>query len=81
MGVVCVFTAFRVSRRYRQTQGLPGGRWWIGRPASTRPSMLIGWSCFVVMAWIVSLTQPLIAFGLLCRAWLLRAVFLRKPRR
>ena len=81
VGVVCVATALVLSRRYRREHGIPPGRWWIGRPASTRPSVLIGWGCFVAMTWLLSLTQPLIAIGLLCRAWLLRAVFLRKPRK
>lgn len=77
--IVSIVTAFVLSRKRRQAR--VGKRWWIGERRPVRKSVMIGWGSFVVLNSLLALTQPLVAFTLFLRAWVLRAVFLRRPRK
>ena len=58
----------------------PAVPWWRGQPGPVRPGVGAGWLAFVLLNWLFAIYQPLLAASLFVRAYVLRAVFLRKDR-
>jgi hypothetical protein len=84
--VACVLAAFVMARRRRRqseaAEAAHLGGFWLGRPASVKPAIGIGWALFILLNTIGGIAiQPLIACGLFMRAYVLRAVCLRRRSR
>lgn len=82
--VCCVLVAAFVSWRLRASRTLQPGpnstNWWRGEPHPVNPKIGAGWLAFVLLNGLFAITQPLLAAGLFVRAYVLRAIFLRKGR-
>jgi len=83
--VTCIIAAALASWRRRRTgesaaSSLRTGTWWRGERGSVNPGIGGGWLAFVFLNGLFALTQPLFAASLFVRAYILRAVFLRKGR-
>jgi hypothetical protein len=83
--VCCVLVAAFVSWHLRASrtplQPRSGAaNWWRGEPRPVNPKIGAGWLAFVLLNGFFAITQPLLAAGLFVRAYVLRAIFLRKGR-
>jgi hypothetical protein len=84
VAVACVVTAVVTARRNRRTSpehSTSWVSWWRGQPRPVHPVLGLGWALFVFLNVISGLAiEPLLACGLFMRAWVLRAVCLRRGR-
>jgi hypothetical protein len=84
VGVGCILAAAMISRRHRRkpSEHHPNARsiWWRGEPGPVNPRVGAGWLAFVLLNALYAITQPILAAGLFVRAYVLRALFLRKDR-
>jgi hypothetical protein len=82
LAVLSVCAAAGFARHYRKAMvpAPAARRWWLGSRAPVAPGVRAGWTSFVFLNLVFGLTQPLIACGLFIRAYVLRAMFLRRGR-
>jgi hypothetical protein len=79
IAVGCVVTAFLTARARRVTDSV-AQPWWRGQRGRVKPSVGVGWALFILLNLTYGAIQPLLACGIFMRAYLLRAVCLRRPR-
>jgi len=83
--VAGVVAAALLSWRHRRLRTSPeasptSASWWRGEPQPVNPGVGAGWLTFVLLNWLFAISQPLLAASLFVRAYVLRAMFLRKGR-
>jgi len=78
--VGCVVCASRLSWQQRRPEHPGTSTWWRGRRGPLNPRVGAGWLVFIVLNGVFAVAQPLMAAGLYVRAYVLRAMLLRKGR-